>query len=97
MTTLDLIGYIAAFLTSLSFLPQAILVIKTRQTEQLSVTMYSMFTFGVALWMIYGIIMQAWPIMIANIITLIFAATILWITIENKILNSNSKRLRSSI
>ena len=83
MTYIDLIGYIAAFLTSTSFLPQALMVIKTRNTKALSLTMYSMFTFGVTLWLIYGYISHDWPIIISNSITLIFAAIILSIIISN--------------
>lgn len=83
MTYVDLIGYIAAFLTSASFLPQAIMVIKTRNTKALSLTMYSMFTLGVTLWMVYGVSSQDWPIVVSNAVTLIFAVTILSIIISN--------------
>lgn len=83
MTLVDFIGYTAAFLTSASFLPQAIMVIKTRNTKALSLTMYSMFTFGVTLWMIYGLASQDWPIVMSNALTLIFAVTILSIIISN--------------
>ena len=53
--TPDLIGYVAASLTTASFLPQAILTLKTRDTESLSLGMYSLFTTGVLLWLIYGV------------------------------------------
>lgn len=85
MTLVDFIGYFAAFLTSASFLPQAIMVIKTRNTKALSLTMYSMFTLGVALWMVYGLVSQDWPLVISNAITLIFAVIILSIIISNMI------------
>ncbi len=83
MSFIELFGYVAAFLTSASFLPQAIMVIRTRQTEGLSLTMYSMFTAGVALWLTYGLMTGAWPIVIANLVTLIFAASILTIIVRN--------------
>jgi MtN3 and saliva related transmembrane protein len=84
MTLTAMLGYAAAFLTTASFLPQAILVIKTRNTEGLSVLMYSMFTTGVAGWLIYGILNKDWPIAIANLLTLIFALCILFIILMNK-------------
>ncbi len=55
MSMLDFLGYVAAFCTTISFLPQAIKVIKTRDTESLSLAMYVIFTFGVGLWLAYGI------------------------------------------
>ena len=80
---IDLIGYMAAFLTSAAFLPQAIMVIKTRNTEALSLTMYVMFILGVFLWLIYGLMSQDWPLIIANLITLTLAANIFYILICN--------------
>lgn len=80
----DLIGAIAATLTTLSFLPQAILVLRTRETRGISLGMYSAFTFGVALWIIYGISLEAWPIIIANAITFCLALCILSVVLRNK-------------
>jgi MtN3 and saliva related transmembrane protein len=77
MTTPDLIGYAAAALTTGSFLPQAILTLRTRETRGISLAMYSAFTVGVALWLVYGIVLAQWPIVVANAITLALAATIL--------------------
>lgn len=79
MTTIDLIGYVAACLTTASFVPQAWLVIRTRRTGGISLLMYSMFTLGVALWLAYGVMTQAAPIIIANAITLVLAGIILFI------------------
>ena len=81
--TLDLIGYVAAFLTTASFLPQAILTIKTRDTESLSLSMYAMFTAGVFCWLIYGLYLSNKAIIFANAITLILAASILFVKIYN--------------
>ena len=53
--TSEMIGYLAATLTTASFLPQAILTIKTKDTESLSLSMYSLFTLGVFFWLIYGV------------------------------------------
>ena len=79
----ELIGYLAATLTTSSFLPQAIMTIRTRDTESLSLGMYSMFALGVFLWLIYGIYLSNKAIIIANAITFVLAAVILGYKIHN--------------
>ena len=73
----ELIGYLAASLTTASFIPQAWLTFKTRDVSGISLGMYSVFTAGIALWLVYGLMIQAWPVVIANVITLGLAASIL--------------------
>jgi MtN3 and saliva related transmembrane protein len=73
----DWLGYLAATLTTLSFLPQALLTLRTRQVHGISAAMYSLFTLGVALWLAYGWRLGEWPIVLANAVTLVFAGTIL--------------------
>ena len=73
----DLIGYCAAFLTTVSFAPQAWLTFRTRDVRGISLGMYSVFAVGVALWLAYGLMLQAWPIVAANAITLALALAIL--------------------
>jgi MtN3 and saliva related transmembrane protein len=73
----ELIGYVAAFFTTASFLPQAWLTFRTRDVRGISLGMYSVFTLGVALWLLYGAMLRAWPIVIANAITLTLACAIL--------------------
>lgn len=73
----DIIGGFAAFLTTVSFLPQAIKVLRTRDTQAISLAMYSMFTLGVALWGAYGFMTWQWSIIIANAITVVLASLIL--------------------
>lgn len=77
MQTSDLIGYLAAFLTTCSFVPQALHTFRTRDVRGISLGMYSVFTVGVALWLVYGLALAAWPIVAANAITLVLAGTIL--------------------
>ena len=79
---IDTIGILAACLTTLSFVPQAILVIRTRRTEGISLIMYAMFTAGVAAWLVYGIALGALPIILANMVTLALASVILTIKIR---------------
>ncbi len=76
-TTIEWIGTCAAILTTGSFIPQAWLIFRTRQVEGVSVGMYSAFTTGVALWLLYGVATGSWPITIANAITLTLASAIL--------------------
>lgn len=73
----QLIGYIAAILTTLSFFPQAIRTIKTKDTSGLSLLMYSLFTIGILFWLIYGIQLGELPIILANAVTLLLSSIIL--------------------
>lgn len=77
MQTTDLIGYLAAALTTCSFVPQALHTFRTRDVRGISLGMYSVFTVGVALWLGYGLALGAWPIVVANAVTLALAGTIL--------------------
>jgi MtN3 and saliva related transmembrane protein len=76
---IDWLGYLAASLTTLSFVPQALLTLRTREVHGISALMYGAFTVGVALWLAYGWRLGEWPIIIANAVTLVLAATILTI------------------
>jgi MtN3 and saliva related transmembrane protein len=71
------IGYAGAFCTTISFLPQVYKVLKEKDASSLSLSMYLIFTFGVCLWLIYGLLKNDPVIIIANIITLLFASIIL--------------------
>ena len=77
MSPQDALGYVAATLTTVSFVPQAWLTLRTRNVSGISLGMYSVFTVGVALWLAYGVVIGEWPIVIANALTLALAATIL--------------------
>lgn len=77
MTIPELFGYSAAILTTASFLPQAIKVLRTRDTAALSLTMFSVFTCGVFLWVIYGFMLEDKALIIANTITGILSLVIL--------------------
>jgi MtN3 and saliva related transmembrane protein len=77
MATIDWIGSIAATLTTTAFIPQAWQVWCSRHTADISLGMYVLFTLGVALWLCYGLLLQSWPIIIANGITLLLAGIVL--------------------
>lgn len=71
------IGFVAATLTTLSFVPQAVRTIRTRDTRGISLWMYVMFTVGLACWLAYGFVLMSWPMILSNIITLLLSLTIL--------------------
>lgn len=77
----DILGFVAAVLTTGSFVPQAVLTVRTRDVSGVSLAMYSAFTAGVAMWLAYGIALGAWPIVVANLVTLALAATILGVKV----------------
>ena len=81
--TTEIIGYIAATLTTSSFIPQALMTLKTRDTESLSLGMYSTFTLGVLMWLIYGIYLDDKAIIYANSVTLVLSSSILLTKLYN--------------
>jgi MtN3 and saliva related transmembrane protein len=80
-----MLGYLAAFLTTISFLPQTIKSIKEKNTDGISLVMYSLFTLGVFLWMAYGLYVKDIPIAAANSITFVFSLTILVLKVKHTI------------
>ena len=83
MPLAEIIGGAAAFLTTASFVPQAVKVVRTRETDAISLTMYAMFTAGILCWGIYGVMTVQWSIIIANAITFVLASIILTIKVTS--------------
>ncbi len=77
MLAADWIGSVAATLTTASFVPQVMHTFRTKDVSGISLGMYSAFTLGVGLWLVYGLLLGAWPIVIANAITVSLATCIL--------------------
>lgn len=77
MNHTDLIGYVAATLTTIAFVPQVLHIWRLRSAHGISLGMYAIFTSGVALWLAYGLLLGAWPLILANAITLALALSIL--------------------
>ncbi len=77
----NLLGYPAAFLTTIAFVPQAWQSWRTRDLSGVSLPMYALFTFGVALWLGYGIAIGSLPVIAANSVTLVLASLVLWLKI----------------
>ena len=73
---IDVIGAVAAFLTTVAFVPQVIKIWRSRSAKDISLPMYVVFTIGVAMWLVYGLLLGAMPIIIANCVTLPLAISV---------------------
>lgn len=71
-----LVSAIAATLTTIAFVPQALHIIRHKETRAISLQMYLVFATGVAFWLIFGLMLWSWPMILANIVTLALALTI---------------------
>jgi MtN3 and saliva related transmembrane protein len=79
---IELVGTLAASLTTAAFFPQAIKTMRTRETNGLSVGMYSLLVTGVAMWLLYGVMIGNWPLILANAIVLLPQAAILILLLQ---------------
>lgn len=77
MTTLDAIGYTAATMTTLSFLPQVVKIWRNKRADDISIPAFLAFFFGVMCWLVFGILSASRPMIVANSITLVLAAAVL--------------------
>lgn len=80
---MEFIGYIAAFCTTVAFIPQAVKVYKTNRTKDLSLGMFGIFSFGVFCWLMYGLYIEDVPVIAANMVTFVLAFYILVIKVKN--------------
>ena len=80
---LEWMGYIAATCTTLSFVPQALKTIRTRDTSGISLSMYVVFTVGIGFWFGYGVFLQSWPMIVSNAITFGLSSTILGLKLKH--------------
>lgn len=76
-TTASAVGYAAAILTTISFVPQVLKVWRTRSARDVSLGMYSLFTLGIFIWLVYGVLIESWPVILANFVTLVLAGMVL--------------------
>jgi MtN3 and saliva related transmembrane protein len=79
----DWVGYVAAVLSTSAFLPQVIKTVRSGETKNISLGMYLMLCSGVTLWLVYGVMIQAPPVILANLVTLILASAILVMKLKN--------------
>jgi MtN3 and saliva related transmembrane protein len=84
MNTTEILGFISAFLTTFAFVPQAYHSWITRDLSGVSLPMYSIFSVGVAGWIIYGFLIESWPVFIANCITFVLSCLVLALKIKHR-------------
>jgi MtN3 and saliva related transmembrane protein len=84
MNYFEIIGFLAAILTTVAFFPQVIKVYKTKDTKSISLTMYIILSIGLLCWLIYGVYLSSFPMILANTITLVFTIYILFKKIKHK-------------
>lgn len=77
ITLTDTIGFISATFTTVAFIPQVVRVWKTKSARDVSLGMYALFNTGVALWLWYGLLIDSWPVIAANTITLLLAGAVM--------------------
>lgn len=77
LNSMEWAGYVAATLTTLAFVPQAVKTIRSKDTSSISLGMYVVFTIGIGFWLVYGISLGSVPMILSNIITFALSATIL--------------------
>lgn len=80
---LEWMGYIAATCTTLSFVPQALKTIRTRDTSGISLSMYVVFTVGIGFWFGYGVFLKSWPMIVSNAVTFGLSSTILGLKLKH--------------
>jgi MtN3 and saliva related transmembrane protein len=80
----EAIGYTAAALTTFSFAPQVVRSWKTRDLSGVSLGMYGLFTAGVAVWAVYGVLVRSWPVVVSNVVTLVLAGSVLVLKIRHR-------------
>jgi len=84
MKYFEIIGFLAAILTTVAFFPQVIKVYKTQNTQSISLSMYIVFSMGILLWLVYGFYLNSLPMIIANAITLVSSIYILYMKLKHK-------------
>lgn len=75
---LETIGYIAGILTTIAFIPQVVQIYRTKSVKDVSLTMFLLFTLGVAMWLAYGLMTRSFPVIVANAVTLTLSFLILY-------------------
>ncbi len=83
MANMEWAGYLAAIMTTLAFVPQAVKTVRTRDTRSISLGMYVVFTIGIGFWLAYGIALNSMPMILANIVTFILSGTILGLKLKH--------------
>lgn len=94
MTQIEIIGFIAALLTSASYLPQAVRILTTGETGGISLAMYAMLTSGKVCWLTYGVMVGSIPLIASQSFTILLAFAILSLTLKDRLGLSFKRRTR---
>jgi MtN3 and saliva related transmembrane protein len=79
---IDIIGLVAGLLTTTAFIPQVVKIYRTKSGNDISARMFSLFSAGIVLWLIYGILLRSLPIILSNAVTLVLSLTIIALKIR---------------
>ena len=79
MNGTEILGLVAGLFTTIAFVPQVIKIWKSKHANDISLAMFSLFSSGVALWIIYGLIIGSLPVILSNAVTLVLALAILFL------------------
>lgn len=79
---IEIIGSVAAMLTTLCWVPQAVRTIRTRETRAISLWAQLALACGILLWLVYGLLIGSWPLILANMVTFLLVSTILTLKIR---------------
>ena len=83
MSLVMLTGMVAAVLTTIAFLPQVIRTWRTRSTSDISLGMFVTYVTGIALWLVYGLMIHDWPLIASNAVTFVLSAIILGLKLRH--------------
>jgi MtN3 and saliva related transmembrane protein len=79
----DIVGYAAGFLATAAFVPQVVKTFRERRAHDISLGMYVLFSAGVGLWLLYGVLIASWPVVAANFVTLMLACAVLVLKLKH--------------
>ena len=82
IATVSIVGYIAGSLTTIAYLAQVLRTLKHKRTKDISLGMYLLLCSGIGLWLVYGILIHSWPVIIANAVTLALSGSVLAMKIK---------------
>lgn len=85
MQDMTWIGLVAAFCTTAAFVPQVLTILRTGNVDGISLSTYALFTLGLSMWLAYGVVLQDLPMILANLISLLLAIAVLWLTLRRRL------------
>ena len=93
VSPIEVIGYIAGILTTVAFVPQVVQTWRSRSAGDLSLAMLAAFTVGILLWLIYGVAVASWPLVLSNAVTLLLTGLLLLLKLREPMAGRSSHRI----